>query len=87
MSKETPVSDQTTADVDRIARALFIRWETHDGSSKEWATRYWDQNANAEHKGDCPHAALKGPITCDRCACDEFRVKTRIVLEEIDNVQ
>lgn len=76
-----------TSGVERAARALFIRHQTeHEGASLEWATGYWDASANEPHKGDCPWAERQGPITCDRCVCDEYRFKARVVIEEMQNV-
>lgn len=81
---------QTTvvSGVERAARVLFIRHQCEcEGASYEWATEYWDGNANAQHKGDCPYAEHQGPITCDRCVCDEYRFKARVVIEEMQNVE
>lgn len=67
--------------VDIVARTLFIRHHLNrEDSSEEWATRYWDENAGRPHMGDCPHALHSGPVTCDRCVCDEWRVDAEAAL-------
>lgn len=79
--------DPRTTAVDRIARVLFIRhYVNRNDASEEWATDYWNECAKAAHKGDCPYAEHKGPITCDRCVCDEFRADATAALSGIDLV-
>lgn len=68
-----------------IARTMFIRYYVEDeDASIEWATGYWDECVSLEHKGDCPIAEIQGPITCDRCVCDEWVSRAGEVLAVIE---
>lgn len=72
--------------IDAVARVLFVRhYVNRDDASMEWATKYWDDCHDLAHVGDCPHAERQGPITCDRCVCDEFRDDARAVLEVVSD--
>lgn len=72
--------------IDYVAKVLFMRYYIHrEDASEKWATSYWSACAYAPHKGDCPHAELKGPITCDRCVCDEFRADAMAVLDALNS--
>lgn len=72
----------TDADVERLALELFRQHYELDDASPEWIKMYqaYGFASTLEHKGDCPHAKLKGPITCDRCVADEWRERARAAI-------
>lgn len=76
--------------VECVARELFDQHYTYeDDSSPEWRDQYWQYAADPalEHKGDCPHAEHKGPITCDRCVVDEWRERARAALKALSDAR
>lgn len=64
----------TEAEID--AAAMRICQEMADGSD-EWVASYWSWATQQPHRGDCPKAEHKGPITCDACVVEEARAEAR----------
>ena len=71
----------TKEQIELAARAILPLYA--QGASEEWANRYWASSSQDEHRGDCPLAEHQGPITCDRCVCDECREMAKATLSAV----